>query len=188
MGDKNEAAGAASAAAVAGEESGLSGVEWMWIPKLRNPMRGSGALMRRLYIFSLLIVCCSIVAWCQDCRVDGAASFTDVTSAVLRFTTQHMYTGWDAKIWNRSGDMAAVAMVKTIPDPQMTSPNTLRDVLFILHEAWACPSRCIKSSSDQQPNVTVLLLEHLHAKTSGPIQSEIDKTRTFILDQTRTAN
>jgi len=133
--------------------------------------------MRKLYIFSLLIVCCSIVAWCQDCRVDGAASFTDVTSAVLRFTTQHMYTGWDAKIWNRSGDMAAVAIVKTIPDPQMTSPNTLRDVLFILHEAWACPSRCIKSSSDQQPNVTVLLLEHLHAKTSGPIQSEIDKTR-----------
>jgi hypothetical protein len=29
MGDKNEAAGAASAAAVAGEESGLSGAEWM---------------------------------------------------------------------------------------------------------------------------------------------------------------
>ena len=95
--------------------------------------------MRKLYIFSLLIVCGSIVAWCQDCRVDGAASFTDVRSAVLRFTTEHMYSGWDAKIWNRSGDMAAVAIVKTIPDAQMTSPNTLRDVLFILHEAWARP-------------------------------------------------
>jgi hypothetical protein len=160
----------------------------MWISKLRNPVRGSGTLMRKLYISSLLIVCGSIIAWCQDCRVDGVASFTDVRSAVLRFTTEHMVSGWDEKIWNRSGDMAAVAIVKTIPDAQMTSPNTLRDVLFILHEAWACPSRCIKSSSDQQPNVTMLLLEHLHANTSGPMQSEIDKTRTFILEQTRTAN
>jgi hypothetical protein len=170
------------------EESWLSGVVWMWIRKLQSAVPGSGAVMRKFYIYSLLLVFGSIVAWCQDDRVDGAASFTDVKSAVLRFTTEHKYSGWDEKIWNRSGDMAAVVIVKTIPDAQMASPNTLRDVLFILHEAWACPSRCIKSSSDRQPNVTMLLLEHLNANTRGPIQSEIDKTRAFILEQTRTAN
>jgi hypothetical protein len=145
-------------------------------------------LMRKLDLFSLLILCGSVAACCQDCGVDNAASFTNVKSAVLRYTTEHMYTGWDEKIWNRSGDMAAVAIVKTIPDAQMTSPSTLKNVLFILHQAWACPSRCIGSASDQQPNVTVLLLEHLHAITSGPIQSEIDETKAFILEQTRTAN
>jgi hypothetical protein len=98
-----------------------------------------------------------------------------------------MFTGRDEKIWNRSGDVAGVAIVKTIPDAQMISPSTLRDVLVILHEAWACPSGCVKSATDQQPNVTVILLEHLHARTSGPIQCEFDKIKAFILEQTRTA-
>jgi hypothetical protein len=82
--------------------------------------------------------------------------------------------------------MAAVAIVKTIPDKQMTSPDTLKDVLLILRDAWACPSRCITSSCNRQPNVTLLLLEHMHASTSGQFQSEIDKTKTFVLEQTRT--
>ena len=74
--------------------------------------------------------------------------------------------------------------MKTVPDAQMTSPNTVREILLILREAWACP-RCARSPDDQQPNVTALLLEHLQGNTSGPIQSEIAKTRTFILEQTR---
>ena len=32
------------------------------------------------------------------------------------------------------------------------------------------------------------MMNTVHANTSGPMQSEIDKTRTFILEQTRTAN
>jgi hypothetical protein len=111
---------------------GYQGIDWMWIPQRRNPVRGRGVLMRKPYLFSLLMLCGSVAACCQDCGIDSAASFTDVKSAVLRFTTEHMFTGWDEKIWNRSGDVAAVAIVKTIPDAQMTSPSTLRDVLFIL--------------------------------------------------------
>ena len=143
--------------------------------------------MRKPYLFSLLMVCSSIISWCQNCPVDGEYSFTDVKSSVLRFTSEHAYTGWDEKIWSRSGDMAAVAIVKMVPEAQMTSPNTVREILLILREAWACP-RCAKSPDDQQPNVTALLLEHLQANSSGPIQSEIAKTRTFILKQTRPPN
>jgi hypothetical protein len=145
---------------------------------------GRGFLMRKPYLFSLLMVCSSIISWCQNCPVDGEYSFTDVKSSVLRFTTEHAYTGHYSKIWSRSGDMAALAIVKTVPDAQMTSPNTVREILLILREAWACP-RCARSPDDQQPNVTALLLEHLEGNTSGPIQSEITKTRTFILEQTR---
>jgi hypothetical protein len=140
--------------------------------------------MRKPYLLSLLIVSASIISWCQDCRVDGEYSFTDVKSSVLKFTSEHAYTGQYVKIWNRSGDMAALAIVKTVPDAQMTSPNTVEEILLILREAWACP-RCVSSPDDQQPNVTALLLEHLQGNTNGPIQSEIAKTRTFILEQTR---
>ena len=66
----------------------------------------------------------------------------------------------------------------------MTSPVTMREILLILRDAWACP-RCAKSPDDQKPNVTALLLEHLQGNTSGPIQSEIVQTKTFILEQTR---
>jgi hypothetical protein len=140
--------------------------------------------MKKLYLFSLLMLYGSIISWCQDCRVDGGYSFTDLKSSVLRFTTEHVYEGWDQKIWSRSGDMAALAIVQTVSDAQMTSPITVREILLILREAWACP-RCAKSPDDQKPNVTALFLEHLQGNTSGPIQSEIAETRAFILDQTR---
>jgi len=140
--------------------------------------------MRKLYPFSLLMLYGSIISWCQDCRADGGYSFTDVKSSVLRFTTEHGYRGWDEKIWNRSGDMAALAIVQTVSDAQMTSPVTVREILLILRDAWACP-RCVESPDDQKPNVTALLLEHLQGNTRGPIQSEIGETRGFILEQTR---
>jgi hypothetical protein len=143
--------------------------------------------MRKAYLFLFLMACGSMISWCQDCRVDGETSFTDVRNSVLRFTTEHVYTGWYEKIWSRSGDMAALAIVKTVPDAQMTSPKTVREILIILREAWSC-ARCAKSSDDQQPNVTALLLEHLEGNTSGSIRSEIAETRAFILEQTRTPN
>ena len=142
--------------------------------------------MKKLYIASIPILF-SISASCQDCTVADRTSLTEVKSAVIRFTTEHLYTGWDTKTWNRSGDLVAVAIVKTIPVDQTISPDTLRDVLFILHEAWACPSRCIADSSDRQPNVTLLLLEHLRANNHGQMQSEIDDTKQFIFEQIRTS-
>ena len=80
--------------------------------------------------------------------------------------------------------MAALAIVQTVSDAQMTSPVTVREILLILRDAWACP-RCVESPDDQKPNVTALLLEHLQGNTRGPIQSEIGETRAFILEQTR---
>jgi hypothetical protein len=65
----------------------------------------------------------------------------------------------------------------------MTSPQTLEEVLLILREAYACPARCVAPSSDRQPRVGLLLLEHLHNHTSGKMQSSVDETNEYIMQQ-----
>ena len=69
----------------------------------------------------------------------------------------------------------------------MTSPETLEFVLWILREAFACPNRCVSVVGERQPRVALLLLEHMHKKTRGKMQSSIDETTKFILDQARAA-
>jgi hypothetical protein len=65
----------------------------------------------------------------------------------------------------------------------MTSPETLKDVLLILHFAFECPHRCVLAIGDQQPRVTLLLLEHLQHTASQTLQSKIEETKRFILRQ-----
>jgi hypothetical protein len=64
----------------------------------------------------------------------------------------------------------------------MTSPQTLGEVLYVHHEAFACPSRCVTAPTDRQPRITLLLLEHLQNKSSGKMKSEIEETKEFILE------
>jgi len=118
----------------------------------------------------------------QGRKPDGSASFVQLKDSIRRFTTSHGYSGRDEKDWNQSGDLASVAIVQCLPDNQLTSPQTLREVLFVLHEAFACPSRCVTAPSGRQPRITLLLLEHLQNKSSGKMQSEIEETKEFILE------
>jgi hypothetical protein len=74
--------------------------------------------------------------------------------------------------------------VKTIPEKQILSPQTLKEVLIILRESWACPSTCVSSVNSREPQVTLLLLERLHVSTSRQAHSEIDKTTKFVMKQT----
>lgn len=53
----------------------------------------------------------------------------------------------------------------------------------MLRTAFACPHRCVSAIGDRQPRVTLLLLEHLHKSTRGKMQSNIDETKKFILQQ-----
>jgi hypothetical protein len=133
----------------------------------------------------LLVILGAIAVSGEDCKPDDFESFAQLKESVSRVTSQHMYTGWDEKAFNRSGDVAAIAIVKSIPESDLTSPTTMKEVLGILHSAFACPSRCIAARSNRQPRVTMLLLEHLHNLTTGTMQSEINETRDFILRQTR---
>lgn len=141
--------------------------------------------MKTTCVLVLAIMFGTVVASAQDCKPDGSASLSRLKDAVRRVATSHIYTGWDEKAFNRSGDMAAVAIVKTIPENEMSKPETVKEVLSILRTAFACPSRCVATVSDRQPGVTMLLLQHLHDTTSGPTQAQVDETRSFVLQQTR---
>jgi hypothetical protein len=122
----------------------------------------------------------------QDFRKDGGYSFRDVKDSVRRVTTDHGYSGWDEKRFNRAGDLTSVAILQTVDDAQMTAPEVLRDILAIVRDAFACPARCVATASDREPRVTLLLLEHLHNHTSGKMQLDVDETTRFLIAQRAT--
>ena len=131
-----------------------------------------------------LAIAASAQDW-QHCKPEGSYSFAEVKDAVRRVTTSHAISGWDVKTFNRSGDLVPLAIVQTLSDTEMTSPQTLEEVLLMLRDAYACSSRCVTSPGDRQPRIALLLLEHLHNNTSGKMQSSVDETKEFIMQQGR---
>lgn len=124
----------------------------------------------------------------QACKPQGDYSFNDVKAAVHRVTSSRIYSSWDEKTFNRSGDLVAVAVLKTLDDSDMASSENAKDVLLILRSAFACPDRCVKVIDDRRPRMTLLLLEHLNEITGGKMQAEIEETKHFILPQAGKSN
>jgi hypothetical protein len=131
-----------------------------------------------------LIIAASAQDW-QHCKPDGSYSFAEVKDSVRRVATSHIYTGFDEKAFNRSGDLVSLALVQTLTDKEMISPKTLEEVLSILRAAFACTSRCVTAPSDREPRIALLLLEHLHNNASEKMQTNIDETKKFIIRQAR---
>lgn len=75
-----------------------------------------------------LSLACPAQDW-QECKPTGDFSFNDVKAAVHRVTSSGMYSGWDEKTFFRSGDLVAVAVLKTMDDSEMASPQTAK---------WVC--------------------------------------------------
>jgi hypothetical protein len=119
----------------------------------------------------------------QACKPEGDYSFNDVKAAVHRVTTSRMYSGWDEKTFNRSGDLVAVAVLKTLDDSEMASSETAKWALVIIRSAFACPQYCVKVTDDRRPRMTLLLLEHLNDITGGKMQTDIEEVKHFILQQ-----
>lgn len=140
--------------------------------------------MRLLHLFFLVYLFGAIAVTGQDSKPDDFAQFNQVKDAVRRMVLENTDTGWDYKIVARSGDLVALAIVKTIPESQLSSPTKLTGILAVLHLAFGCPSRCVESPSNRQPSVALLLLEHLRNHAQATSQSEIDKTTEFIVQQT----
>ncbi len=99
-----------------------------------------------------------------------------------------MYSGWDEKTFNRSGDLVAVAVLKALDDSEMASPESVKFVLLIVRMAFDCPQYCVKVTDDRRPRMTLLLLEHLNEITGEKMQTDSEEVRGFILPQARKAN
>jgi hypothetical protein len=139
-------------------------------------------------VFALVTALSAIAAFGQDCKPADSASFARVKEVVRTITSGQIYTSWDEKVLYRAGDLTAIAIIKTLSDVEMISPETAKYVLLALHFAFECPSWCVATSSDREPRVTMLLLEHLHNIGNEATQSETEKTKRFILEQTSTVN
>ena len=124
----------------------------------------------------------------QDCKPKGDYSFNDVKAAVQRVTSSRMYSGWDEKTFNRSGDLVAVAVLKSIDDSEMVSQENAKWVLLVIRQVFACPQRCVQVTDDRRPRITLLLLEHLNEITRGKMQADIKEVKQFILEQASKAN
>ena len=146
-------------------------------------MRGHSLLM----LVFLGTLAASAQDW-QACRPDGDYSFNDVKDAVHRVTSSRMYSSWDEKTFNRSGDLVAVAVLKTLDDSEIASSENAKYVLWILRSAFACPERCVKVTDDRRPRMTLLLLDHLNEVTQGKMHADIDEAKQFVLQLTGKAN
>ena len=124
----------------------------------------------------------------QACKPQGDYSFNDVKAAVHRVMSSQIYSSWDEKTFNRSGDLVAVAVLKTLDDSEMSSSQNAKGVLLILRSAFACPERCIKVTDDRHPRMTLLLLEHLNEITRGKMQADIEEAKQFVLQQENATN
>ena len=124
----------------------------------------------------------------QACKPQGDYSFNDVKAAIHRVMSSGVWTGWDEKTFNRSGDLVAVAVLKTLDDSEMASSDHVKDVLEIIRSAFSCPDRCVKVSDDRRPRMTLLLLEHLNEITAGKMRTDIEEVKQFVLQQARTTN
>jgi hypothetical protein len=137
-----------------------------------------------LLLFATLVV--SRVASGQDwqhCKPDGSYSFEELKGSVRSARNLHGYSGWDEKAFSRAGDLTAVAILQTLDDAEMKSPEAINDVLLVLHLAFQCPHHCVPAIGDQQPRVTLLLLEHLQHTASRRMQPKIEETKQYILRQ-----
>jgi len=78
----------------------------------------------------------------QECKPKGDYSFNDVKAAIHRVTSSGMYSGWDEKTFIRSGDLVAIAVLKTLDDSEMASPESAKWVLLIIRWAFCLSSMC----------------------------------------------
>jgi len=137
--------------------------------------------VHRLFVCVVFLAVASSAQDWQACKPQGDYSFNDVKAAVHRVTSSRMYSGWDEKTFNRSGDLVAVAVLKTLDDGEMASSEHAEDVLLILRSAFACPHYCVKVTDDRRPRMTLLLLEHLNEITHGKMQADIEEAKQYVL-------
>jgi hypothetical protein len=91
-----------------------------------------------LVLLAMLVVTQQVASsedW-QHCKPDGQYSFVELKSLVRSATTIHGYSGWYEKAFSRAGDQTAVAILQSLSDPEMASPEALNYVLLILHLAF----------------------------------------------------
>jgi len=130
------------------------------------------------YPFFVAGMALSIAAAGQDCTSKDFAAFSDVQSSVLRLLSSPGYTGVDEKTLNEAGDLAAVAIMRSISVEAMQSPQNRRQILLILRFAFEAPN--LIAGCNRNPTGTLVLLDHLETANRGTQDNELNNTRFLV--------
>lgn len=128
-------------------------------------------------VLSIAVTALSIVSVGQDCTSKDFAEFSDVQSTVVRLLASPGYTGSDEKTLNRSGDLAAVAIMKNVSIETMDTPQNIRQILLILRFAYEAPN--LITECNRNPAATLILFDHLQ-NSKNVSQNELNNARFLI--------
>lgn len=106
---------------------------------------------------------------------------------VVRDLLSRLLTGsnssFDAKLVSGLGDKCAIAILKVVARRDLAEPNTARIISDLIRAAFSYPED-IGILSDQQPRVSVFLLNYLHERVADvAAQEHIQMTIDFLTEQ-----
>jgi hypothetical protein len=138
----------------------------------------------------LLLVCCALLTLIVSSG--GQSGEADPYSLnIVKFELQMRAGGrkvihsFSQKSLFRLGDGVSIAILKILDDSALTNPETVRDLLPIVRDAFAAP-QFISIAANKTPKVTLFLLNYLRLKVSDPeTQLAVQETAEFVEHQTR---
>ena len=144
--------------------------------------------MNRL-AFTLAVALLHAPMYSQECGASPPANqLVNLTKMARRVIESGAYTGWDEKVFVRAGDLGSVAIARALPQESPVNPMQMRSVLLLVRVSFSCLDRCVQSSDDKEPRVTLLLLAHLRTQGPPDTQSDIEEVQAFVLKQTADAH
>ncbi len=139
------------------------------------------------FLLPIIFILMTYTAFAQECSNDDFVSFCETKTAVFRLLSYPAYTGSDEKVLNRAGDMAALAVIRSVSMEDLNSPEKARQILLILNMAFAAP-QLIAADSNRRPTAAMLLLDHLNNTNYKQHVNEIENTRNEIQHNTSTGH
>ncbi len=107
-----------------------------------------------------------LTAIAQDKSKYQSASFNEVQETVSRLLANPVYTTADERFLNTAGDLAALAIAKTVTTQEINSPETGRRILLILHLAFEAP-QSIRGRNNKSATVALRMLDQLERTDYG---------------------
>jgi hypothetical protein len=140
------------------------------------------------YLFPVVLILFTYTAFAQECSNDEFNSFCATRAAVLRLLSYPAYTSSDEKVLNRAGDMAALAVIRSVSVKDLSSPEKARQILLILNMAFAAP-QLIAADTNRRPTAAMLLLDHLCKPNCDRVNgTELENIRNEIQQSTSTGH
>lgn len=135
---------------------------------------------------------CCLLAFCAAMSGDKTKMSDPYSVSLIKFELsmrsggRKMIHSYAQKGLYRLGDGASVALLKTLEAEALKNPQTVREILPIIRDSFSQPEQ-IEADTDQNPKVTIFLLNHLHQNIQDDqVRSEIQQTIDFVKQKTTT--